>query len=72
MTKGEGKGRLRALFGRILGKCAQAWAGLDRGNEVTPKKESMLEKWLKIPPRERLYDLPGYRKEADRGIAFGI
>lgn len=32
---------------------------------MTPKKESMLEKWLKIPPRERLYDLPGYRKEAE-------
>ncbi|MCA3503371.1 MAG: hypothetical protein IOD05_09005 [Rhodobacter sp.] len=65
MTKAEGKGRPRALFGRILGKCAQAWAGLDRGKEVTPKNESMLDQWPKIPPRERLYDLPGYRKEAE-------
>jgi hypothetical protein len=65
MTEAEGKGRHRALFGRILGKWVQAWARLDRGKEVTPKKESRLDQWLKMPPRERLYDLPGYREEAE-------
>ena len=30
-----------------------------------PKKESRLDQWLKMPPRERLYDLPGYREEAE-------
>jgi hypothetical protein len=65
MTETEGNGRLQALLGRILGNFEHAWARLDRGKEVTPKKESRLDQWLKMPPRERLYDLPGYREEAE-------